>query len=69
MQRLDVARKPPLGLELQEAADIRLRQVGHFDMRRERPLQRETHNALALPDSSGIEVVPNFPAHQLGVIG
>ena len=69
MQGLDVAREPPFRLELQEAGDIGLGELWHFKVRRQRPFQWQTDNAMALPDSDGIEVVPNLPAHQFRVIG
>ena len=69
VQRLHVAGKAALRLDLQEAGDVRLGQLGHFDVRRQRPLQRQAHDALALAHPDGVEVVANLPANQFGIIG
>ena len=69
MQCLDVAREPALGFKLQEAGDVRLGQFRHFEMGRQRPFQRQTDHAVALPHPGGVEVVPDLASDQLGVIG
>ena len=69
VQCLDVAREIALCLDLQKARDVRLGQLGHFDVCRQRPLQRQAHNAVALAHADSVEVVANLPADQLGIIG
>ena len=69
VQRLHVAREAALSFDLQKARHVRLGQLGHFDVRRQRPLQRQAHDALALAHADGVEVVANLPADQLGIIG
>ena len=69
VQRLHVAREAPLSLDLQKARHVRLRQIRHFDMRRQSPLQRQANDALPLAHTAGVQVVANLAPDQFGIIG
>ena len=69
VQRLHVAREVALSLDLQKARHVGLGQLGHLDVRGERPLQGEAHDAVALAQADGVEVVANLTADQFGIIG
>src|SRR5256885_13590945 len=66
MERGDIAREPALGLNLQEAGEIFLGQIGNVGVGNERPLQWKADNAITLADTSGIEMIADFASYQFG---
>ena len=68
-QRLQRLGKTTLGFDLQKAGDIRFRQVRHLGLQGQRPTQRQAHRAATLAHARLVQMISNFPSHQLRVAG
>ena len=69
MQSGYISRETAFGFQLQETGDVGLGQVRHIDMSRERPFQRQTHNAMALTNSGGVQMIADLAPDQLRIGG
>ena len=63
-QSCQVAWKTAFGLHLQQARGVRHRQLRQFCLTRQCPLQRDTHDAIALAHACGVKLVADFAGDQ-----
>ena len=67
VQRLDITRKAAFGFNLQKAGQVRLRYIGNFSVRDQRPLERHSHRAVPLAHTRGVEMIADLASDQFRI--
>jgi hypothetical protein len=61
-------RESAFGGDVEEAGDVRFREVGERGGEGQHPVEGQAHHAAAFPDAGGVELFANLPAHERGIV-